>query len=101
MITWAAFHANHQRPSLMHPALTAMLSLFIEKCDTPAMIIHGMNVIKSFTEYLHPGQVPVMACDCPVFAKATFVQWTWPSSHGENGLREKKGVVAHSDESWR
>ena len=81
MITWAAFYANHQQPALI---LSAMLPLFSEICDTPAMIMHGMNVIKSITEYRHPGEVPVMACDCPVFAKAKFVQWTRPSSHGEN-----------------
>ena len=73
MITWAACHANHQRPALIHPALTAMLPLFVEKSDIPAMIMHGMTVIKSITEYLHPGQVPIMACDCPVLAKAKFV----------------------------
>ena len=39
MITWAAFHANYQRPALVHHALTAMLPLFSEKCDNPAMIM--------------------------------------------------------------
>ena len=25
-----------------------------------------------------------MACDCPIFAKAKFIQWTWPTTHGED-----------------
>ncbi len=41
-----------------------------------------MNILQSITEYLSPGQIPVMACDCPIFSKAKYIQWTWPSSHG-------------------
>ena len=36
------------------------------------------------TEYLNPGQVPVTACDQPLFAIAKFVQWNWPATHGED-----------------
>ena len=25
-----------------------------------------------------------MACDCPIFAKAKFIQWTWPAMYGED-----------------
>ena len=25
-----------------------------------------------------------MACDCPIFAKAKFIQWTWPATYGED-----------------
>ena len=27
-----------------------------------------------------------MACDCPIFAKAKYIQWTWPTSYGEDIL---------------
>ncbi|MES9881369.1 MAG: hypothetical protein ABW185_10860, partial [Sedimenticola sp.] len=83
-VAWAAFHAKNQPPMLDPAAIIALLPLFFEKADTPAMIKHGMNVIRSVTEFLHPGQVPVMACDCPIFAKAKYIQWTWPNSHGED-----------------
>lgn len=53
--------------------------LFFEKADSPAMIKHGMDIIKGITEFLHPGQVPVMTCDCPIFAKAKYIQWMWPT----------------------
>ena len=48
------------------------------------MIKHGMVVIKLTTEFLNPGQIPVMACDCPIFAKAKYIQWTWPAEYGED-----------------
>ncbi len=83
-ISWAAYHANLQPPMLDPPAITALLPLFCEHADTPAMIKHGMEIIKQVTEFLNPGQIPVMACDCPIFAKAKYIQWTWPTQCGED-----------------
>ena len=50
------------------------------------MIKHAMNTLKGITSHLNPGQIPVMACDCPTFAKAKFIQWSWPGTHGEDML---------------
>ena len=47
------------------------------------MIRHSMDVIKKATEYLNPGQVPVIAVDQPLFTVAKQIQWNWPESHGE------------------
>ena len=83
-ISWAAHHASLQPPILDPPAITALLPLFCEHADTPAMIKHGMEIIKQVTEFLNPGQIPVMACDCPIFAKAKYIQWTWPTQCGKD-----------------
>ena len=83
-ISWAAHHASLQSPRKDPPAITALLPLFYEHADTPAMIKHGMNIIKQATEFLNPGQIPVMACDCPIFAKAKYIQWTWPTEYSED-----------------
>src|SRR6218665_2968286 len=63
--SWASFHAQKQLPA----AIVVLLQLFFEKTDTPAMIKHGMDVIKAITHFLNPGQIPVMGCDCPICAK--------------------------------
>jgi len=47
------------------------------------MIRHSMDVIKKATEYLNPGQVPVIAVDQPLFTVAKQIQWNWAESHGE------------------
>ena len=83
-IAWAAHHAKLQPEVLDLPAVTALLPLFYKKADSPAMIKHGMDVIKNITEFLNPGQIPVMICDCPIFAKAKYIQWTRPSLYGED-----------------
>lgn len=83
-IAWAAYHAKLQPEVPDFPVITAMLPLFYEKADSPAMIKHGMDIIKGITEFLNPGQIPVMTCDCPLFAKAKFIQWKWPTQYGED-----------------
>ena len=85
-MSWSAFHAACEAPSTVLPANTAMLPLFRENADTPAMVQHSKNILISITLYLSPHQIPVMACDCPIFAKAKYIQWTWPSTHGEDKM---------------
>ena len=36
--------------------------------------------------HLNPGQVPVLACDQPLYAIAKKIQWTWPEKYGEDKL---------------
>ena len=98
-ISWTAYHAKLQ-PQVLDPlAIIASLPLFFKKADTPAMIKHGMNIVKEITSYLNPGQIPVLACDCPIFEKCECIQWKWPATHGEDkmiimfgGLLLEKGL---------
>ena len=60
-----------------------MLPLFYEKSATPAMIKHGMDVVKQATNLLNPGQIPVITFDQPLFALAKLVQWHFPATQGE------------------
>ena len=47
------------------------------------MIKHGMDVHRQATEYLNPGQIPVITFDQPLFTLAKYVQWKWPDLYGE------------------
>ena len=84
-LTWAAFHSAKQVEK-DPPALTALLPLFYEKAATPAMIKHGMDVVRQATTFLNPGQVPIITVDQPLFALVKMVQWKWPTSHGEQAF---------------
>jgi hypothetical protein len=83
-IAWSAFHSATQSASTDLPVVSALLPLFYEKAATPAMIKHGMDVLKKATEFLNPSQIPVVALDQPLFALAKFVQWKWQETHGED-----------------
>lgn len=82
------------------PAITALLPLFSEKADSPAMVMHDLRIISDATSLLNPGQVPVVACDCPIFAICKQIQWTFLITHGEGkvvimfgGLHLAKGFM--------
>lgn len=83
-ITWAAYHSSLQPPPNEPHAITSLLPLFYEKAATPAMVKHGMDVLRQSITFLNPGQIPVMAVDQPLFALAKLVQWRYPTTHGEN-----------------
>ena len=83
-MTWAAYHSRNQQKTNDQSAITALLPLFYEKADTPAMIKHGMDVIREATSFLNPGQVPVITLDQPLFALAKAIQWKWPIGYGED-----------------
>ena len=56
-------------------AITALLPVFQEHANTLAMIHHATLLIQKETEYLNPGQTPVMTADQPLFALAKEIPW--------------------------
>ena len=79
-------NVNAMRQDLTESPTTTscLLPLFQEDAATTAMVRHPLDVIKKFTELVHPGQAPVVAMDQPLFPIAKNIQWTWPSVHGES-----------------
>ena len=64
-ISWSAYHAMKQPPKTQKISIIALVPLFNELAHTPAMISHSMYFIKKITEYLNPGQTPVITVDQP------------------------------------
>ena len=50
------------------------------------MIMHGIDSLIEITDYLNPGQIPVLACNCPIFAKCKCILWKYPEKYGEDKL---------------
>lgn len=50
------------------------------------MIRHAVDVVSQVVHFLNPGQVPILACDQPLYAIAKKIQWTWPLTYGERKL---------------
>ena len=56
-------------------ALTSLLSLFCHQANSVAMIRHSMDVVvKAAVSILNPGQIPIIACDQPLYALAKQIQ---------------------------
>ena len=82
-ISWSAFHANSMQSITETTTTTCLLPLFQEDAATVSMMRHSLDVIKKVVELTHPGQVPVVGMDQPLFAIAKAIQWQWPSTYGE------------------
>lgn len=86
-ISWAAFHANQLLPNRENQlSRSSLLPLFQEEAASVAMICHAINVITRAVNFLNPGQVPVVACDQPLYAIAKKIQWNFPTTYGERKL---------------
>ena len=83
-ISWAANQASLlPSPNDHQPAVSGLLPLFHEKAATTPMVKHGMDVLRQVTDYVNPGQLPVIILDQPLYTIAKYVQWKWPATHGE------------------
>ena len=52
----SAYQSALSASDVPHKAVTALLPLFREHANTPAMIHHAMLLVKKQTEYLNPGK---------------------------------------------
>jgi len=66
------------------PAINALLPLFLDSAHSVAMIRHSMEIVRAAVQHLNPDQVPIFALDQPLYALARQIQWTWPTSLGED-----------------
>ena len=45
-----------------------------------------MNVVRKGVTIVNPGQIPVIACDQPLFKITKQIQWMWPEEYGEESF---------------
>jgi hypothetical protein len=78
-----------------------LLSLVEDSAHSTAMIHHSMTIIMDAVKYLNPGQIPVLACDQPLYAIAKTIQWTWPDTFGEDKLVTMFGGMHIAMAAWK
>ena len=76
-LSWAAYHATKNREMDSRCILTYQNYY---KCGwmTLNLLQLSMDIIRRAVSFLNPGQVPVVACDQPLFTIAERVQWLCP-----------------------
>ena len=100
-ISWPAYHAS-QQPGDVHPkGSTALLPLFEDSAHSTAMIRHSMTITMNAIQHLNPDQIPVLACDQPLYAIAKNIQWTWRSIFGEDKLLIMFGGLHIEMAAWK
>ena len=83
-VSWSAWHANIQNIEIPPAAINGLLPLFLDSAHSVAMIKHSMTLVQSIVQHLNPGQVSVLAADQPLYALAKQIQWSCPSTLGED-----------------
>jgi hypothetical protein len=78
-ISWGAYHASNGDAPAFRTS-SHMLPIFKEPAHSPTTMLHCMNRIVDVTEFLNPGQIPVMVVDQPLYAIAKRLQWKYPDS---------------------
>ncbi len=100
-ISWAAYYASITQPPATPPTKSYMLPLFTASPNSPAMIWHGMKVLRQAISYLNPGQTPVMVADQPLFTLAKKLQWKFPQTdHGEDSYLVTLGAMHTEKMLW-
>jgi len=81
---------------------------FGEKSNSVAMIPHIMNNNAAATQFLNPGQTPVLTMDQPWYALAKQLQWRFPNLYGEDkyviilgGLHTEIAALRTIGDPWR
>ena len=69
-----AYHSSLQHAPVNPASVIAILAFFFEKGDYPATGRHWINSLKKTTEFLNPGQIPLILCDCPVFLRCKYIR---------------------------
>lgn len=82
--SWPAFHAGRDNRPTNVSIISALLPLFRDAANTPAMMRHSLIVIREIVMKLNPSQTPVVTVDQPLYALVKQLQWHCPVQFGED-----------------
>lgn len=106
-ISYSAYHASLTSEASEPAIVGGMSPLYEDKSNTVSMIKHGMDNLGEVTEFLNPGQIPILCMDLPLFAIGKTIQWSWPVLYGEDKFVLLLGLFTSSnhfyeplDSSW-
>lgn len=83
-LPWASFHSqNDPEGEERMQTHTALLPILPESAHTSATMFQCMKIVATSTEFLNPGQTPVMTVDQPLYALCKQIQLALPERFGE------------------
>ena len=91
-LSWSAYNAKYVTNINIIKSISSMLPLFKEDSHSVSLMTHAMQLIEKVTNFLNPGQTPVLVFDQPLYAIAKTIQWNMPDRFGENKFVIMLGV---------
>ena len=83
-LSWSAYNAKYATNINIITSISSMLPMFKEDSHSVSLMTHAMQLIDKVTNFLNPGQTPVLVFDQPLYAIAKTIQWNMPDRFGEN-----------------
>ena len=74
-LSWSAYSAKYATNMNIIKSISSMLPLFKEDSHSVTLMIHAFKLTKKVTDFLNPGQTPVMIFDQSLYAIAKNIQW--------------------------
>lgn len=85
-VTYSGFFSHSQDDNVRPRATVGVFPVFYEKASSIAMQKHAMLIVKKATEFVNPGQIPIIEGDCPLYALQKKCQWLFPEEVGESKM---------------
>ena len=86
-VNYSGFFSYGRRAQAVRPRATVRIfHVFCEKASSMSMQKHAMLISKKATDFIYPGQVPVIVSDCPLYAQQKKCQWKFPDEVGESKM---------------
>jgi len=95
-MTRASFHASHQTQETAQPVITALLPLFTEKADIPAMIKLAMDILMQTTSFSIPNQCQLWRVIAPYLTKLNL-----SSGHGHQLMERTNSLSCLEVCTWK
>ena len=94
VVTWAGFNSQlSSDESIKLRAEIGIRPIFPDKAASACMMKHTMDIVKENTEFINPGQTPVLGADQPLYAICKQLQWQFPDSLGEDKFVMQLGAL--------
>ena len=86
-VTDSGFFSHGQRAEDVRPrARVGIFPVLYETASSMSMQKHVMLISKKATDFINPGQVPVIVGDCPLYLQQEQCQWKFPDEVGESTM---------------
>jgi hypothetical protein len=93
-VTFSGFFSHKQSIAEVRPRATVgVFPILPDKAASLATQKHAMVTIMKATEFVNPGQVPVIVGDCPLYAQQKKCQLLYPDEVGESKIVSMMGFL--------
>lgn len=86
-VAYSGLFSYGQRAEDVRPRATVgIFPAVYEKASSMSVQKHVMLISKKATDFINPGQVPVVVGDCPLYVQQKKCQWKFPDEVGESKM---------------